>query len=358
MRYYKKAVSTPGVPYYTYDEMQQDIDALQAEYSAFLHVRSLGKSVEGRDIPEVMLGDRDGHFHVLIQASMHAREYMNSILVMNQIEDYLQERSGKGRAHVQNHFNDQYTPFCGLDCQDSAEVDRKFCIEKKNWEGICFHVIPMVNPDGVTLCQNVKIALKNPLVRSLIEREAASMCQSGESPNMNRFMEKYSLQYIHQWKANARGVDLNRNFDIGWEHYIGVAEPSAEGYKGSFPASEPETQALLRVAKEYELAGCIAYHSSGNLIYWDYGCQGEMRTREAAFAASISVATGYPLHSTIADAADSAGCSDYFVLKLGIPAVTIENGGMDCPLKSEEYENIYESNKNLWKNLGYILERV
>lgn len=351
MRYYKKAISTPGIPYYTYDEMQQDIEALQAEYPAFLQSRSLGKSVEGREITEVMLGAIDSRFHVLVQASMHAREYMNSILAMNQIEDYLQERSGKGRAHSQNYFNDQHTSFCSTDCLDSAEADRKFCMEKKKWEDICFHVIPMANPDGVTLCQNIEIALKNPLVRSLIEREAASRCQSGEPLNMDRFMEKRSLEYIHQWKANARGVDLNRNFDIGWEHYIGATEPCAEGYKGPFPASEPETQAILRVAKEYELTGCIAYHSSGNLIYWDYGCQGEMRTREAAFAASIAVATGYPLHSTIADAADSAGCSDYFVLKLGIPAVTIENGEMDCPLKSEEYEAIYKRNKNLWYGL-------
>ena len=36
MKYYQKAVSTPGIPYYTYEEMQQDLAALQAEYPAFL----------------------------------------------------------------------------------------------------------------------------------------------------------------------------------------------------------------------------------------------------------------------------------------------------------------------------------
>lgn len=35
MKYYQKAVSTPGIPYYTYEEMQQDLAALQAEYPAF-----------------------------------------------------------------------------------------------------------------------------------------------------------------------------------------------------------------------------------------------------------------------------------------------------------------------------------
>ena len=43
MKYYQKAVSTPGIPYYTYEEMQQDLAALQAEYPAFLQLHSAGK---------------------------------------------------------------------------------------------------------------------------------------------------------------------------------------------------------------------------------------------------------------------------------------------------------------------------
>ena len=91
VRKYQLAVSKPGIPYYTYDEMQQDIVALQAEYTAFMHVRSLGKSVEGRSITEVILGDEGSQYHILVQSSMHAREYMNSILAMNQIEDYMKK---------------------------------------------------------------------------------------------------------------------------------------------------------------------------------------------------------------------------------------------------------------------------
>ena len=340
MKNYKKAVSTPGIPYYTYDEMQQDIVALQAEYPAFLQAHSLGKSVEGRDITEVTLGSEDSKYHVLIQASMHAREYMNSILAVNQIEDYLMERAGS--------------------C-------RRLSMEKEWWEDVCLHVIPMVNPDGVTLCQNTKLALHNPIVKSCIELvediniynsdlSIRTMWASEKQNNCDTFIEDCYLKYIHQWKANARGVDLNRNFDIGWEAYTGAHEPGPESYKGPSPASEPETQAILNAAHKYNPICCIAYHSSGNLIYWDYGCQGEIRPKESALAACISASTGYPLHSTITNAADSAGCSDYFVLKLGIPAVTIENGEEDCPLRSEEYEEIYRNNRKLWKNICQLLE--
>lgn len=333
MKYYKKVVSTPGIPYYTYDEMQQDIVALEAEYPAFMHVRSLGKSVEGRDILEVILGSESSKYHVLIQASMHAREYMNSILAMNQIEDYLQER-------VRN---------CG-----SISREKEWC------EDVCFHVIPMVNPDGVTLCQNTKLALQNPIVKSCIKQtitaDITTICPGKNQIYSDNFVKNSYLKYIRLWKANARGVDLNRNFDIGWEAYTGAPEPGPEGYKGSSPASEPETLAILNADHKYNPVCCIAYHSSGNLIYWDYGCQGEIRPRETALAACISASTGYPLHSTIVDATDSAGCSDYFVLKLEIPAVTIENGEKDCPLRAEEYEEIYRRNKSLWKNLSQLLE--
>lgn len=330
MRKYQLAVSKSGIPYYTYDEMQQDIVALQAEYPAFMHVRSLGKSVEGRDILEVILGSESSKYHVLIQASMHAREYVNSILVMNQIEDYLQEAAVRGET---------------------------FCLGKESRTDVCFHVIPMVNPDGVTLCQNIEIALQNSIVQSCMKLAlGADIITTMNQNNSDIFMEDCYLKYIRQWKANARGVDLNRNFDIGWENYVGASEPGPEGYKGPSPASEPETQAILNAVRKYNPVCCIAYHSSGNMIYWDYGCQGEIRTRETALATCISDATGYPLHSTIADATDSAGCSDYFVLKLGIPAVTIENGEEDCPLRSEEYKEIYRNNRNLWKNVSQLPE--
>lgn len=51
-------------------------------------------------------------------------------------------------------------------------------------------------------------------------------------------------------------------------------------------------------------------------------------------------------------ATDAAGCSDYFVLKLGIVAVTIENGGSQCPMPVEEYQPMYQRNQNLWPALA------
>ena len=336
MKYYQKAVSTPGIPYYTYDEMQQDLAALKAEYSAFLQLYSAGKSVEGRDITEVILGNIESQYHLLIQASMHAREYMNTILVMKQMEDYLQQKT---REYSQNQSCNR-----NILIQNPSRIS-SFSKAKGHIHGgennildMCLHIIPMANPDGVTLCQNIKTALANPIVKTCVN---------------SRYEADNS---IRKWKANAHGVDLNRNFDIGWASYIGALAPCGEGYKGPFPASEPETQAILRTASKNKFVGCISYHSSGNLIYWDYGCRGKLRKKELAFTNYASTITGYPLHSTIQDAVATAGCSDYFVLKLKIPAITIETGTGECPLEAEEYPEIYKRNKDLWTNLYSVMQ--
>ena len=36
------------------------------------------------------------------------------------------------------------------------------------------------------------------------------------------------------------------------------------------------------------------------------------------------------------------------MLNLGIPAVTIENGGSECPMPVEEYQPMYQRNQDLW----------
>lgn len=336
MKYYQKAVSTPGIPYYTYEEMQQDLAALQAEYPAFLQLHSAGKSVEGRDITEVILGNIESRFHILIQASMHAREYMNTILMMNQINDYLRQKTGKC---LENQSCKRYASSQDVYGIHTFSRDKKYIHRAlNNIQDICFHIIPMANPDGVTLCQNMNAALANPIVKK---------CAASRQEANN---------FIQRWKANARGVDLNRNFDIGWASYIGAPAPCGEGYKGSSPASEPETHAILHTASKYKFACCISYHSSGNLIYWDYGCRGNLRQKELALANYASTIIGYPLHSTIQDAAATAGCSDYFVLKLKIPAITIETGAGECPLSTEEYPEIYKKNNNLWINLYRVMQ--
>lgn len=279
---------------YSYRQMMEELEKLWRIYPGKVRIESVGWSWEGRCIPEVILGKKNAGHHILVQAGIHGREYMNSRLMIRLMEEY-------------------------LECPGRAEV--------------CFHVLPMVNPDGATIAQEGM----NGIRRGKIRQEFLKYCESFD----------FGL-----WKANARGVDINRNFDAGWEEYEGMQKPGREGFKGTKPASEPETRAVLKAAERYTIDCCISYHSSGSLVYWDYGSEGAVYKAEKRLAEVVGRNTGYPLESTVKSCVDAAGCSDYFVRKLGIPAVTIETGKGECPLREPEFEDIYQRNRNLWKALA------
>ena len=217
---------------YSYEQMQQDLDALEERYPGQMQVDSLGTTADGRDITEVVLGDVNAEHHILIQATMHAREYMNTVLAMNQIEDYL--RDSERRSYAGQTWKDVF-------------------------ENVCLHIIPMVNPDGVTISQDGVEGIHDENLKKQVEQCYQTDLANGKGSSD---ME----QYFRTWKANAEGVDLNRNFDAGWESYIGASGPSTECYKGTAPASETESKAVLSVAENYDLDCCIAYHSFGNLV--------------------------------------------------------------------------------------------
>lgn len=102
----------------------------------------------------------------------------------------------------------------------------------------------------------------------------------------------------------------------------------------------------------------ISYHSTGSVIYWDYGSSGEVYEKDAELAGLVSSLTGYERSSSVQSAQDAAGCSDYFVLKEYIPPVTIENGYSACPIGIEEFPSIWASNAELLPALAYNYSEI
>lgn len=318
---------------YSYEQLNIDLQKMKQAYPEKVSLNVAAFTIDKRKITEIVLGADDAEKHILIQASMHGREYMNTVLVMRQVEDYL-NLSG-------------------------TEKYRGYLWEEL-YRNICFHVIPMVNPDGVTISQRGVDGIRNPRLREGIMtcyRRNREFCRENIGKATKTPEKACQAHYFSRWKANARGVDINRNFNAGWEEYEGPREPSSEGFKGTFPESEAETQAVLNIARKCEITGCIAYHSSGNMIYWDYGSEGAVFEADRRLAEIAGEITGYPLKSTVQDKTDTAGCSDYFVRKCGIPAITIETGSEDCPLPESEYEVIYRQNRNLWPALAYGISK-
>ena len=82
---------------------------------------------------------------------------------------------------------------------------------------------------------------------------------------------------LSHWQANARGVDLNHNFDAGFDiarrqvEQTGIYLPGPTKYGGPFPFSEPETRALADFCRLYAPRQVVALHSQGEEIYYQYG---------------------------------------------------------------------------------------
>jgi len=264
---------------YDYDTLREDIEAFPSD--APVTVEALDQTADGRDILVIRYGDEDADHHILIQCAMHAREIMTSRiggdLVRMMMEDYPQ----------------------GI-------------------EQVCVHIVPLVNPDGMEVALRGPSALRNTELAAQVKRWLGG----GD----------YS-----RWKANANGVDINRNFDAGWDKLTG-RKAGGERYRGPAPHSEPESKSLVEYVNRYPFDCTISIHSYGSLIYW-LGAKGEIYSRTESLARVISQSTGYPMVKS-ESGVEKGGFKDWALETAGIPSVTIEVGCRDSAGSLEECSGI------------------
>jgi murein tripeptide amidase MpaA len=81
------------------------------------------------------------------------------------------------------------------------------------------------------------------------------------------------------WRKNKRnhgnntfGVDLNRNYDLGWHKCVAKVDQTDDVYKGPHPFSEPEVQTLVGFSRRYPPAKVLDFHSYGNEVLTGYLC--------------------------------------------------------------------------------------
>ena len=294
---------------YTYENMQNDLGILARIFPEIIQIDSLGKTEDQRELYHFYIGSANAPKKILIFGGIHGREYMTSQLIMEQTTEFLMK-------------------LCRTQDKEYAKI----------LEGKAIHVVPMVNPDGVTISQRGAMGIKNPDLKILVEEIA--LREGGRHPQGS---------YFHRWKANAKGVDLNRNFDALWETCEdAVQEPSRQNYKGRKPESEIESRALAELTRREEFQRTISYHSSGAVIYWDFYQQGQLRVQTWEFAKRIGEITGYvPQENTREQS--SGGYKDWALLKMEIPSLTIEIGRQESPLPASCFEEIFIENRGVWE---------
>ncbi len=261
----------------------------------------IGISCLGQPLYALRMGNPHADTRVLIQASMHGREWINTQLVMAQMEDYLTE--------------EKYAPLL---------------------QRACLLFVPMINPDGVRIAQEGADWIADDTARALVQR---LIDESGESHD--------------QWKSNGRGVDLNRNWDAQWHIAFDPRETAGPGYsayRGEAPFSEPENKALLQLTREFEPTVTLSYHSRGEYVYWFFHQEGDDLIRDEKIALRLAGLSGYAVTRKEVVSVDSGGgYKDWCVEKLHIPAFTIENGADEwgIPVPNERFDEIYQKAKDL-----------
>jgi hypothetical protein len=215
--------------YRSYDEPGGIEDQIQEianrpQNRGFTRLYDIGDTVEGRDIWAVRLtqgarglplGRRPA---VLYQATTHAREWISTEVGMRLLKWYVAERRA-GNPEIEALL-------------ETTEL----------W------FVPVVNPDGY----------------------------------------EYTFTTERLWRKNLRdnngdgqitggdGVDLNRNYPEHWNYDTegSSSQFASETYRGTTPASEPETQAdinLIQTMANFKFA--VSYHSFGQLLLYTQGWQ-------------------------------------------------------------------------------------
>lgn len=296
---------------YSYDIMRLNLNALKLAYP-FLEIGDYGETVMNKKIPYVRIGV--GEKQVFYSASIHANEWINTVVFMKFIEEF-------SKAYVEEGQIFGYS---------AREI----------FNNTTIYIVPMANPDGVDLVLEVLPSTSSEYINAL------------------RISENYpDIPFPSGWKANIVGVDLNQQFPANWERAKeikfaqGFVSPAPRDYVGPYPLSEPESIALYDFTREKDFKLILAYHTQGEIIFWRYLDYNPPGAEEIAL--EFARVSGYTLEDR-ADIESYAGYRDWFISTYVRPGYTVETGLGENPLPISQFDKIYQDNLGILV-LGAVL---
>lgn len=277
------------------------LEALIQAYPT-LRLRKLTETACGRPVSALVLGE--GERQVIFTAAHHANEWITATLLLKFGEELARTRQTGGNVY-------------GV----PGETIFRYAT---------IHLVPMVDPDGVDL------------VTGAIRKD------SPEYAAAQNIADNYpAIPFPSGWKANLLGVDLNLQYPAGWlqareiKFSQGFTRPAPRDYVGRAPLNQRESRALAEYTVQIDPALVLAYHTQGEVIYWqfrDYFVEGARELGE-----EFSRLSGYALEDTPYESG-FAGYKDWFIQDWRRPGFTIECGQGENPLPLSQFDQIYRDN--------------
>ncbi len=179
-----------------------------------------------------------------------------------------------------------------------------------------FYVIPALNIDGIAI-----------------------VLGEGRDNVLSERQRKICGGDFAVWQANARGVDLNHNYDAGFFEYKAIEREAGiysapSKYSGEYPESEPESAAVANFLRIINPALVLSLHTQGGEVYYS-----PKNDRGRRLAERFAGAVGYRV-ATPEGSAKYGGLCDYSGT-LGIPSLTAELGVGKNPLPISHAEPLY-----------------
>lgn len=223
----------PDEEYKNPNEIEDFVKEIHARFPHITELYTIGKSLEGRDIWAIKISDNPN------------RDETEPVFLVN----------------AMHHAREVMTPEITTDMIEYLVTNYGVRPEVTRWvDNTEIWVVPMFNVDG-----------------------------------NNKMWNENSM-----WRKNTRnghGVDINRNYPTGWNSCGGSSSStSAQDYRGTAPASEPETRAMMNLVAAIKPVFNISYHSYSEIVIYPFGCRPHRTPTEAAvesIGAEIGKLIGY-----------------------------------------------------------------
>ena len=270
-------------PLYSYNKFIEDAQALAKQYNEIVKYVTIGKSHDNRDIVLLKLGS--GKRYIVCCGGVHGRETINTIVLMKIIEYYAQLYLNYKSMKAAGKLRPQSISYADIPIQPNHSVNQsKVIISSEDilrdeYEqaiyGNCIYellqtytilFIPLLNPDGYMISLLGYDCIDN--------KDLRNKCITMNIRNS-------------EWKFNARGIDINRNFPSR------LWKPSNDM---DYVASETETKSLVMVFHQYKPKGFLDFHSRGRSIYYYKRMMSKTyNDRQLSIASQLKNITGYEL---------------------------------------------------------------